>query len=192
MKIHLIRHAPTKANIDGSMIRNYKNSEILKFPDETYKRWHETMDEFLPSETEPFTLLTGSALRCKQTADCLFPHLHDKLQELEFLNEFDCSGLGKRKFWEVNAKTFEKLVPITSEQMGFQTTKFLEHCMMGKQSVVAISHGMFIRYMFHFMTGNRDISAYDIINSYGFKFQNLDMLTIDMASRELDVRRFNF
>jgi broad specificity phosphatase PhoE len=48
----------------------------------------------------------------------------------------------------------------------------------GIRECVIVSHGMLIRYLYHFMTGNMDITPFDVIRSKGFKFANLDMLQI--------------
>jgi hypothetical protein len=43
---------------------------------------------------------------------------------------------------------------------------------------------MIIRYLYHFLSGNPGISAYDIINSKGFRFSNLDLLVVDTESNQ--------
>ena len=52
-------------------------------------------------------------------------------------------------------------------------------------NIVCISHGMVIRYIYHYLTGNKGISAYDVINSNGFKFYNLDLLVYDTGTKEI-------
>ena len=52
-------------------------------------------------------------------------------------------------------------------------------------NIVNISHGMVTRYIYHYLTGNKGISAYDVINSNGFKFYNLDLLVYDTETKEI-------
>lgn len=46
-------------------------------------------------------------------------------------------------------------------------------------SFVAVSHGMVIRYLYHYINKKPGISAYEVINSKGFRFSNLDLLVVD-------------
>ena len=46
-------------------------------------------------------------------------------------------------------------------------------------AVIAVTHGMLIRYIYHYVMNHKDISAYEVINSVGFKFANLDLLIVD-------------
>ena len=57
-------------------------------------------------------------------------------------------------------------------------------------AVIAISHGMLIRYIYHYMTGNPGISAYDVINSKGFNFSNLDLLIVDTVKKTVEVHHY--
>ena len=40
------------------------------------------------------------------------------------------------------------------------------------------------------MTGNPGISAYDVINSKGFKFSNLDLLIVDTVKKTVEVHHY--
>jgi hypothetical protein len=40
------------------------------------------------------------------------------------------------------------------------------------------------------MTNHKDISAYDVINSVGFKFANLDLLIIDTVKKTVEVHNY--
>jgi len=188
MKIYLIRHAPTAANLNGSIIQNYKEISILPLTNSIMSDWHKKMDPYLLSG-ETYRFRSSHALRCRQTMEALFP-VQQYITD-ENLGEFDCSALGSdKKFWEVTKKEFESYVKLSSADMGFQAQKFIDGAQSSEANLVAVSHGMFIRYMYHFMTGNRDISPYEVINSKGFEFKNLSMLIIDMKAHSVEVVPF--
>lgn len=187
-KIILIRHAPTEANLTGSMVKNYDETPIIPLTTEVKNRWYNKVAIHIPYQNCKY--MVSPTLRCRQTAESLFDG--ETAEDWPMLSEFDCSGLGEKKFWEISKDEFEKLVPLTSADMGFRADQFITKCSWFKEdNVIAVTHGMFIRYMYHFMTGNRDISPYDVINSVGFTFSNLDALCIDMDSHSVSVHRFS-
>jgi broad specificity phosphatase PhoE len=104
--------------------------------------------------------------------------------ENDLFREFDCAGLGSRKFWEIDEAEFNVCVDVTNTDMINRALEILHG--FGRQlerdygiyRCVIVSHGMLIRYLYHFMTGNMDISPLDVIRSKGFTFANLDMLKI--------------
>lgn len=186
-QIFLIRHAPTEANLVGSMVKNYDSTSIIPLTEDVKNEWYSRIASHMPYQDVKY--LASPALRCRQTADALFPG--ESVDVCDYLAEFDCSGLGDNKFWELSKDEFEKLVPLTSDEMGSRANEFINHCIdVSQQAVVAVSHGMFIRYMIHFMTGNRDISAYEVINSVGIQFANLDMVNIDMDTHTVNIFPF--
>jgi broad specificity phosphatase PhoE len=187
-QIFLIRHAPTEANLTGSIRQNYGDEPILDVNQKDLQRWHDNIGDNIPDGKR--RLYISPAYRCRQTAQLLFPTLEPlKCDELK---EFDCCGLGSKKFWEVSQIEFESMVHFSSFDMGYQADNFLKTCQLTSPDIIiGISHGMFIRYMYHFMTGNRDISPYEVINSKGFSFANLDMLEINMEKHNVKVYRFN-
>lgn len=187
-KIILIRHAPTEANLTGSMVKNYDETPIIPLTKEAMDSWNRKVGNHIPYLSCKY--LVSPTLRCRQTAEMLFDG-HD-IETCTELSEFDCSGLGDQKFWEIGKDKFEQLVPLTSADMGFRADQFITKCSWFKEdNIIAVTHGMFIRYMYHFMTGNRDISPYDVINSVGFTFSNLDALCIDMDNHSVSVHRFS-
>ena len=55
---------------------------------------------------------------------------------------------------------------------------------------VVVSHGMLIRYLYHYLTGNKEITPFKVINSEGFTFSNLDLLVYDTTTKEIEVHRY--
>lgn len=180
MKIYFIRHAPTSANLTGTMAAGYDDADItlLDKPDD----WEERVGCHIPEEARR-TIISSPTRRCMSTANMLFERYPDEVSNE--LGEFDCKGLGARKFWEITREEFEELVPLRSSTMKLRIKAILSELANnvkhenGVDSFVAVSHGMVIRYLYHYINGNPGISAYDIINSTGFRFSNLDLLVVD-------------
>lgn len=183
MVFYFIRHAPTYANKSGMMVNGYENADI-EFHDKP-EDWEDKVGKYIPDEARQL-IISSPTRRCLSTAKLLFDRYPDEVTDA--LGEFDCKNLGHNKFWEITEERFNQLVHLPSSTMAKRAMEILtdvgnllrkEH---NTDSVVAISHGMLIRYMYHFMAGNPDISAYDIINSKGFTFSNLDLLVVDTES----------
>lgn len=183
MIFYFIRHAPTYANKSGMMVNGYENADI-EFHDKP-EDWEDKVGKYIPDDARQL-IISSPTRRCLSTAKLLFDRYPDEVTDA--LGEFDCKNLGHNKFWEITEERFNQLVHLPSSTMAKRAMEILtdvgnllrkEH---NTDSVVAISHGMLIRYMYHFMAGNPDISAYDIINSKGFTFSNLDLLVVDTES----------
>ena len=180
MKIYFLRHAPTSANLTGTMAAGYDDADItlLDKPDD----WEERVGCHIPEEARRI-IISSPTRRCMSTAKMLFDRYPDEVSNE--LGEFDCKGLGARKFWEITREEFEELVPLRSSTMKLRIKAILSELANnvkhenGVDSFVAVSHGMVIRYLYHYINGNPGISAYDIINSTGFRFSNLDLLVVD-------------
>ena len=179
MIFYFIRHAPTAANFTGSMVNGYDNADIVST--EKPADWEERIGKFIPRDTG-MPIFCSPAKRCRQTAQMLFGDV--EIIENDLFREFDCAGLGSRKFWEIDEAEFNACVNVTNTDMinrameilhGFGRQLEREY---GMSHCVIVSHGMLIRYLYHFMTGSMDISPFDVIRSKGFKFANLDMLKI--------------
>lgn len=180
MKFYFIRHAPTLANMTGSMVKNYQATDICLThkPDD----WETYVGQYIPDNDRTY-IISSPAKRCINTAKLLFNKSPDEISKC--LAEFECEGLGDKKFWEITKEEFEELVPLTSKEMEIQidnifnelgnTIKHEENV----NAVIAVTHGMLIRYIYHYVTNHKDISAYEVINSVGFKFANLDLLIVD-------------
>ena len=180
MKIYFVRHAPTSANLSGTMALGYDNADIiiLDKPDD----WEETVGCHIPEEARR-NIISSPTRRCISTAKMLFDVCPNEISKE--LGEFDCTGLGNLKFWEVSEAEFSQKVFLPSSTMEARARAILSELANnikhenGVDSFVAISHGIVIRYMYHFLNGNPGISAYDVINSKGFRFSNLDLLVVD-------------
>lgn len=183
MIFYFIRHAPTYANKSGMMVNGYENADI-EFHEKP-EDWEEKVGKYIPVDARR-VIISSPTRRCMSTAKLLFDRYPDEVTDA--LGEFDCKNLGHNKFWEITEQRFNELVYLPSTTMEKRAMEIItdvgnliqkEH---NTDSVVAISHGMLIRYMYHFMAGHPDMTAYDIINSKGFKFSNLDLLVVDTES----------
>ena len=186
MKLYFLRHAPTAANLTGSMVQDYERESIIGTMPE---HWQEDIGQYLPKIDINTPVVSSPAKRCRQTAELLFKN--PPMLILDELKEFDCGGLNNLKFWEITKEEFENIVPLKPEDMEKQIDsifKFFDS-MHGAfpniNNIVCISHGMVTRYIYHYLTGNKGISAYDVINSNGFKFYNLDLLVYDTGTEEI-------
>lgn len=179
MIFYFIRHAPTAANFTGSMVNGYDNADIVSM--EKPADWEGRIGKLISASAREH-IFCSPAKRCRQTAQMLFGDV--EIIENDLFREFDCAGLGGRKFWEIDEAEFNACVDVTNTDMINRAIEIfhgfgrqLEHD-YGIFRCVIVSHGMLIRYLYHFMTGNMDISPFDVIRSKGFKFANLDMLQI--------------
>lgn len=189
MKLYFIRHWRTEANLTGKMAKNYDEASIIaEYP----TGWMERVGQFLP-DIATTMIVCSPTKRCMQTCDLIFGEQPAMLNPL--FGEFDCAALGDKKFWEMSQQEFEAIVPLTPQEMEFRGDKIMRFADLLKglhhENVIIISHGMVIRYLYHYFTGNKGISAYDVINSKGFEFSNLDMLVYDTETHQVTVHRYD-
>ena len=186
MKLYFLRHAPTAANLTGTMVQDYDREPIVGTMPE---HWQEDIGQYLPKIDINTPVISSPAKRCLQTAELLFKIPPTMI--LNELNEFDCGELNNLKFWEITKEEFENVVLLKPEDMERQIDLIFKffYSMHGAfpniDNIVCISHSMVIRYIYHYLTGNKGISAYDVINSNGFKFYNLDLLVYDTGTKEI-------
>lgn len=180
--IYFIRHATTQANLSGSMVNGYDNADVVSCDS---VKWRHVVGAHIPASAER-KIISSPAKRCVQTASMLYNRLPDSI--LGDLCEYDCKALGNLKFWEITESQFNDKVKLTSSEMAEKSKRILELC--GGEDCIVFTHGMVIRYMWHYINGNPDISAYDVINSNGFRFSNLDLLVVDPVTHKCDVYRF--
>lgn len=186
MKLYFLRHALTAANLTGTMVQDYDREPIVGTMPE---HWQEDIGQYLPKIDINTPVISSPTKRCLQTAELLFKI--PPMMILNELNEFDCGKLNNLKFWEVTKEEFENTVLLKPEDMERQIDlvfKFFDsmhNAFPNIDNIVCISHGMVIRYIYHYLTGNKGISAYDVINSNGFKFYNLDLLVYDTGTKEI-------
>lgn len=180
--IYFIRHAITRANLSGSMVNGYAESGIMPFDSVL---WRNTVGKHIKSSAER-RIYSSPTVRCVQTASVLYNRLPDSI--IDELSEFDCKDLGDLKFWEITEEQFSSKVHISPDDMADKARRIIDIC--GSDDCIAVTHGMVIRYMWHYMNGNPEISAYGVINSSGFTFSNLDVLAVDPCTKHCDVYRF--
>lgn len=173
------------------MVAGYENTDINLYdkPDD----WEERVGKFIP-EADRKVIVSSPTKRCISTAKLLFDRLPTEVTTS--LGEFDCKALGNKKFWEITEQEFNKLVFLPASTME-KRAKIVLHDMgndirheNSTNAAIAISHGMLIRYIYHYVNGNAGISAYDIINSKGFTFSNLDLLIVDTVKRTVEVHHY--
>ncbi|WP_405325670.1 histidine phosphatase family protein [Fibrobacter sp.] len=196
MIFYFIRHAPTAANFTGSMVNGYDNADIVSM--EKPADWEERIGKFVP-RYPGMPIFCSPAKRCRQTAQMLFGDVENvEIIENDLFREFDCAGLGSRKFWEIDEAEFNACVNVTNTDMINRAMEILHgfgrqlERDFGMHRCVVVSHGMLIRYLYHFMTGNMDITPFDVIRSKGFKFANLDLLQIVDEPGYKCVRDYHF
>lgn len=186
MKLYFLMHALTAVNLTRTMVQDYDWEPIVGTMPE---HWQEDIGQYLPKIDINTPVISSPAKRCLQTAELLFKIPPTMI--LNELNEFDCGELNNLKFWEITKEEFENAVLLKSEDMERQIDLIFKffYSMHGAfpniDNIVCISHGMVIRYIYHYLTGNKGISAYDVINSNGFKFYNLDLLVYDTGTKEI-------
>ncbi len=196
MIFFFIRHAPTAANFTGSMVNGYDNADIVSM--EKPAEWEDRIGKFVP-RYPGMPIFCSPAKRCRQTAQMLFGDVENvEIIENDLFREFDCAGLGSRKFWEIDEAEFNSCVNVTNTDMINRAMEILHgfgrqlERDFGMHRCVVVSHGMLIRYLYHFMTGNMDITPFDVIRSKGFKFANLDLLQIVDEPGYKCVRDYHF
>ena len=188
MKFYFIRHWRTKFNLTGTMVKNYDEADII---DEKPVNWEEKVGQYIPNRSY---ILSSPVKRCIQTCEMLFDQAPRAI--LKDFGEFDCSGIGKRKFWEMTKEQFEKYVPLTAKDMEKRADvifNMMPKCLENEKitDCIVISHGMLIRYLYHYLTGNKGISPFQVINSEGFSFSNLDLMIYDTNTKQIEVHRYD-
>ena len=170
--IFFIRHAPTKANISGDMVENYDQYDIEHFDTAS---WYRDIGSHI-NINKDFEIWVSPTLRCESTAKKLFGSLHDNMRVEPLLKELDCSSLGNKKFWEISKEEFDKVCHPDMAAFRKQIDKLLDKIKKSDKPIICITHGLFIRYLYNYITGLGDKELFDLINSRTFQFRNLDML----------------
>lgn len=177
MRIFYIRHAPTDANVTGTIVKNYDEYDIREFDRED---WFKKVGNHLPKK---FRLFTSTAKRCQQTAKALFPD--KEFLVLKELEEFDISELTNAglKFWEIDEKTFNEKVFINKWAVEDRWKNALDEMFKDStgEDIVVISHGFYGRLIRSIYERDTD-SVFDILNSKNFQFKNLDMMEIEKSN----------
>lgn len=180
-KMFFIRHAPTKANLAGDIVKDYDSYDIMDFDVE---KWKNEIGIHIPKD---FKLFVSPAKRCQQTAEKLFPGKEYKV--IDDLSEFDISALGDLKFWEISEEQFNSIVGLTKYQafckirsMAYQVSRDVCYC--AGENAVLIGHGFYGRLMKDIYEGNTlssEPTVLELLNSKPFSFRNLDMMELEKA-----------
>lgn len=188
MKIYFLRHAPTAPNLTGTMVKDYSQEPIVgSLPDE----WQEDIGCHIPKIDVNLPIMSSPVKRCVQTSELVFKM--PPMMTIEELNEFDCKELNDLKFWEITQEEFERIVPLRAVDMEhqvdaiFELFKSMHEALPELRGIFCISHGMVIRYIYHYLTNNKNITPYEVINSKGFSFYNLDLLEYDLNTNLINV-----
>ena len=171
-KIYFIRHAPTKANLSGSMVKNYDAFDIEQFDTAL---WYKNIGSRIKI-SDNFEIWVSPTLRCKSTAMKLFGSLESKMREEPLLKELDCSSLGTKKFWEISKEEFDSICKPDLEAFRNQIDSLIKKLKEKDKPIICITHGLFTRYLYNYLTDQGDSELYDLINSKTFQFKNLDMM----------------
>jgi len=194
--IYLIRHALTEANLAGSMVKNYDEYPIIDFDVE---KWYEKAPQELKNIKKVYI---SDTLRTRQTAEKLFPNAEIKV--FKWLNEFDCSGLGDKKFWQITEEEFNQLVDLSPELIYgqcFHAAIRMDYINDNYGDAIYIGHGMKMRALIRFFKlgfqyknfkfGPKEFNAYRLINSLDEDFKNLDICSIDLNNEIIDIIKYN-
>ena len=177
MKLFYIRHAPTKANVSGDIVKDYDSYDILDFDRD---EWMKKVGCHLPKYN--FKIFVSPAKRCRQTAEILFPG--QRYEVIPDLTEFDISELDTKglKFWEIDEKTFRENVYLSKSDARNRWTNALidivGKCDDGDKNAVIIGHGFYGRLVRSIYNNDED-TPFQILNSTNFEFKNLDMMEIE-------------
>ena len=170
MRFFYIRHAPTEANMSGDMVKDYDSFSIMPFD---ANKWYSKVGKNLPKD---FKLFVSPAKRCQETAKALFPTHEYKI--LNSLEEFDCSVLNGKKFWEISEEEFNQITKFDKKQMFERCKTMLIEIANNAfidDNVVIIGHGFYGRLLCSYWMEDND-SVYNILNSKNFQLRNLDMV----------------
>lgn len=181
MRLVFIRHAPTNANLAGAMVKDYDSQSIKPISRAEISDWFCRIGWRIGPN---FKLLCSPKLRCIQTAQALFGKNIEYGIVDELLDEFDCSGLGDKKFWEIDEAEFNSLVHLDKAEMEYKILDFItwvEKNYDKHDTVVVIAHGLYIRTLISMLQHSSD-TPYELLNSTNIKFKNLDVLDIEDTS----------
>ena len=190
--IYFIRHAPTIVNKTGEMVKDYKNVDIIKLSDEEIQTWHDKVGKHIYNNVID-QIYVSNAKRTHETAKILFLKSKDDLKIDEALNEINCSGLGEKKFWEIDENLFNELVHVDLNEFDKNVKEFIDKLLKNEfENVVCITHGLYIRHLYHLLTNNEADTLFKQINSVGFKFNPLDMMELICENEKIRINAYRY
>jgi broad specificity phosphatase PhoE len=176
MNIYFLRHAPTLANMTGEIVKDYNSYGILSLENNIIENWKKEVGVYLPNN---FKIVCSPQKRCIDTAKFLF---EDKPFQISTnLEEFDCSGIGNRKFWELSEEEFTISTHLFKQEMYVKIMRLLKELrskFKEEDNVVCISHGFYIRTVISYMRGMLD-TPLELLCSKNIKFNNLDLYSLN-------------
>lgn len=172
MNLYFLRHAPTLANITGEIVKDYDSYGIIPLENNTIENWKKEVGTQLPKD---FKIVCSPQKRCIDTAKLLF---EDKPFQISTnLKEFDCSGIGNRKFWELSEEEFTISTHLFKQEMYVKIIRLLKELRLkfkDEDNVVCISHGFYTRTVISYIRGMLD-TPLELLCSKNIKFNNLDL-----------------
>lgn len=172
--IYFIRHAPTIVNKTGEMVNDYKNVHITPLTKSEIYNWFDKVGKHIEIFKHVYI---SNTTRTYETAQILAPSVNAIVNDA--LNEIDCSGLRNKKFWKISEDKFNKLVSVNLEQFDLKVKMFISEILnLESDNIVCITHGLYIRHLYHLLTNNKADTLYKQINSIDFRFNPLDMMEI--------------
>lgn len=172
MNIYFLRHAPTLANITGTMVKDYNSYGIIPLEKEIVEKWKKEIGIHLPNN---FKIICSPQQRCIETAKLLFEN--KEIYNSTNLEEFDCSGIGDKKFWEISEEEFTRNTHLFKQEMYVKIIRLFKELrskFKDEDNVVCVSHGFYIRTVISYMRGCLD-TPLELLCSKNIKFNNLDL-----------------
>ena len=120
--IYFIRHAPTIVDQTGEMIKNYRKININPLSKSEMYLWFNNVGRYIKKFNRVYISNTTRAYETSQ----LLMNSKEIIVD-DDLNEIDCSGLGNKKFWEINEDEFNELLKdkINLEEFDEKVKRFI-------------------------------------------------------------------
>ena len=184
MKIYLLRHAQTGPNVSGEMVKDYSKCGIL--PQEP-GYWN-CCRKFINQYVTPNTIFCSDTLRAKQTAKMIYPDMHACTENQ--LDDFDCSKVGSKKFWEMSREEFDEKVHIGEPEIYETLTLLINNLAKLPENSLCITHGLLMKALYQYAKDPLyEISIYNLLTRPKKQIYNLDLMELDVSS-EPDYRLF--
>lgn len=184
MKIYLLRHAQTGPNVSGEMVKDYSKCGIL--PQEP-GYWN-CCRKFINQYVTPNTIFCSDTLRAKQTAKMIYPDRYACTENQ--LNDFDCSKVGPKKFWEMSREEFDEKVHIGEPEIYETLTLLINNLAKLPENSLCITHGLLMKALYQYAKDPLyEISIYNLLTRPKKQIYNLDLMELDVSS-EPDYRLF--
>ena len=187
-RIYFIRHAPTIVNQTGEMVKDYKHVNIQPLTDDEINIWNNRVGKYIKSFDHVYI---SDTTRTHETSQLLLKPTETIINE--DLNEINCLSLGDEKFWEISEDRFNELVHVDLEEFDAKVKALINKLLNvdASHNIVCVTHGLYIRHLYHLLTSNKADTLYKQINSVDFKFNPLDMLEVDYVCKYKTMDKYN-